>query len=335
MVIDHIYDIVSNDIFLNLSDMTPGRELLLKLEWLNPAGSIKLKTALGLLEDAERLGRLRGGFRVIESSSGNLGIALSLACAAKGYPFTCVTDPNSNVQSVALMRSFGADVVMVDRRDRNGGYLGSRIEYIEKRLAGNPDLVWLNQYANPANPRVHANRTAKAIVDELGQVDYLFVGVGTSGTLMGCVSYFRQHSPNTRIVAVDAVGSVTFGFPPGPRRIPGLGTSRRPQLCEPDAVDDIMLVAERDAVRSCRWLARERGLLAGGSTGSVLSAVLRRWRGIPAGARIVALSPDAGERYVETLYNDDWVATNFGVDTLRTDLGHDNEAVAATSRESS
>lgn len=316
MIKDWVFDLITDDVFLRLPDLLHGSETFLKVEGLNPAGSIKLKTALALIEDAEEKGGLRLNRRVVESSSGNLGIALSIICAAKGYSFTCITDPNASDQSVALMRAYGAQVIVVNQRDTNGGYLGSRIARLKTMLDTDPGLTWPNQYANLANPRVHWQRTAKSILSEVEEVDYLFVGAGTTGTVMGCATYFSQFSPHTRIIAVDTVGSVTFGHQPGPRHIPGLGTSRTPEICRASHLDDVVLIDEAEAVSMCRRLAR-RGLLIGGSTGSVLSAVVSREAEIPQGSRVVAIAPDLGERYLGTIYNDDWVAARFGPELVR------------------
>jgi cysteine synthase A len=231
-----------------------------------------------------------------------------MVCAAKGYSLTCVTDPNANPQTVRLMEALGAEVVVVTVRDGNGGYLQSRIDYIQERLRRESDLYWLNQYASPAGPRAHRQRTGRSIFEGLGKVDYVFVGAGTTGTLMGCAQFFRRHSPGTRIIAVDSVGSVTFGGPPARRHIPGLGTSRRPEILTEALVDEVVLVSETEAVDMCRALARERGLLLGGSTGTVLSAVQGKAKEIPDGSVVVALSPDFGDRYLDTVYNDSWVA---------------------------
>ncbi|MEU9103568.1 2,3-diaminopropionate biosynthesis protein SbnA [Streptomyces xanthophaeus] len=313
---DKAYDVITDDIFLRLPGELPGSELFLKIEGLNPAGSIKLKTAVGLISDAESRGLLGPGGRVIESSSGNLGVALSMVCAAKGYEFTCVTDPNASAQNVAAMKALGAQVIVVEGRDANGGFLGSRIALIERLVADDPALLWTNQYGNKANPRIHSIRTAASTMAKIGAVDYLFVGAGTTGTLMGCAEYFRRFSPGTRIIAVDTEGSVTFGGPSRPRYIPGLGTSRRPELLEPHLLDEVVLIDERDAVRACRAVARRHGVLVGGSTGSVLAAVLERAASIPEGSRVVALSPDLGDRYLSTVYNDTWVAARFGAEAL-------------------
>ncbi|MGW8360692.1 2,3-diaminopropionate biosynthesis protein SbnA [Streptomyces wedmorensis] len=313
---DKAYDLITDDIFLSLPGELPGSELFLKIEGLNPAGSIKLKTAVGLVSDAELRGLLGPGGRVIESSSGNLGVALSMVCAAKGYQFTCVTDPNASAQNVASMKALGARVLVVDERDANGGYLGSRIALIKRMVAEDPDLLWTNQYGNQANPRIHSVRTAASTMAKIGAIDYLFVGAGTTGTLMGCAEYFRLFSPHTTIIAVDTQGSVTFGGPSKTRYIPGLGTSRRPELLRTELVDEVVLIDERDAVRACRAMARRHGILVGGSTGSVLAAVLERADAIPAGSRVVALSPDLGDRYLSTVYDDTWVAARFGVEAL-------------------
>jgi N-(2-amino-2-carboxyethyl)-L-glutamate synthase len=316
MLYRHASDMVLDDLFLDMDGLVPGVRLVLKMEGFNPAGSIKLKTAVSLLDDAADRGVLHVGDRVIESSSGNLGIALSSVCAARGYSFTCVVDPNTSVQSMAMMRAFGAEVVMVDVPDHNGGFLHSRIAYIRQRVTADPALLWPNQYANPANPRVHARRTAACILEEIPDVDHLFVGAGTTGTLMGCVEHFREHSPRTRIVAVDAEGSVTFGGPPGRRRIPGLGASRRPEICRPEAVDEVVVVPEPDAVVMCRRIAATRGIAVGGSTGSVLAAVVRMRASMRPGSSVVAIGPDNGDRYLDTIYNDDWVREYIGVRAL-------------------
>lgn len=305
-------DIVLDDLFLELDGLVPGIAPLLKLEGFNPAGSIKLKTAVALVEDAEAAGRLRPGSRVIESSSGNLGIALASVCAARGYRFTCVVDPNTARQSIALMRAFGAEVVLVDRRDGNDGFLQSRIDHILDRLARDPDLVWTNQYANPANPAAHADRTAACILKEIPDLDYLFVGAGTTGTLMGCAAHLRRHSPQTRIVAVDAVGSISFGGPPARRHLPGLGASRRPELLDPAVVDEVVHVDEHAAIATCRWIAAHRGIALGGSTGSVVAAVVELGPRLPAGSTVVAVCPDNGDRYLDTIYDDGWVRARFG-----------------------
>lgn len=307
MIVEHSYALIQDEMFLrvHLEHLT---RFYLKIEGLNPAGSIKLKAARHMIEAAERSGVDLSRTRIIESTSGNLGIALASICAAKGYRLTCVTDPNANATSVAMIRALGAQVVTITRRDANGGFLGSRIAHIRAALSLDPHLHWLNQYANPDNVAAHAEHTAPSILRTFPEVDRLFVGSGTTGTLMGCAQHFRVASPRTRITAVDSTGSVTFGGPPGPRHIPGLGTSRRPENFDPSLVDHVVHVPEWETVRECRWLAASTGLLAGGSTGTVLAAVRREAPFIDAEETVVAIAPDLGERYLSTVYDDDWVA---------------------------
>lgn len=298
-----------DDCFLRLDGFGTGK-VYLKLEGLNPAGSVKLRPAIWMVETLEAQGRIRPGYHhIVESSSGNLGIALALVCKVKGYRFTCVTDPNVNPWAVKVMQAYGATVVVVRERDAEGGYLGTRIGRIRRMLDADPHLVWTNQYANPANAGAHEAVTAPEIHRAFPDLDYLFVGAGTTGTLVGCARYFARHNPKTKVIAVDAVGSVTFGGPAGPRHIPGLGTSRRPEIADLHEPDEIVFVPERDAVRTCQGLLDSYGLLAGGSTGSVLSAV--EHYPFPPDSTVVAISPDFGDRYVDTLYDPEWVDARF------------------------
>ncbi|TGB14632.1 2,3-diaminopropionate biosynthesis protein SbnA [Streptomyces sp. MZ04] len=322
MIFESASDVVVDDVFLRLPDFVPGVGVLLKLEGLNPAGSVKLKTAAALVEAAETEGRLGPGTRLIESSSGNLGIALAVVCAARGYSLTVVTDPNAARQAIRVMESLGADVVEVTRRDTHGGYLRTRLDYLRRRLADEPRLVWLNQYANPANVRAHRERTAQAVHKELGDIDALFVGAGTTGTLMGCVEYFAEHSPRTRIIAVDTVGSVTFGTAAAPRFIPGLGTSRRPEIfVDSDAFEKVQ-IEEVDTVAMCRLLATRYGVLVGGSTGTVLAAVRELAPTLTPGDRVAAISPDMGDKYLDTVYSDSWVTERYAPTPQLAGLGH-------------
>lgn len=310
------YELGAPHAFLELPDFAAEFSTHLKLEGLNPAGSIKLKTARAMVEMAETDGVLKPGSRLIESTSGNLGVALASVCAAKGFDLMVITDPNANEHSIRCMRAMGAHVTVVTERDANGGFLQSRIRLLHHLLAEDPSLVWLNQYTNPANPAAHRDGTAVEIFQGFGEPDWLFIGTGTSGTLMGCVEYVRNTKAATRVVAVDTIGSVTFGGPPQRRWIPGLGASRRPEIFRDDDSFDKVLVAERDTVMMCRHVARTYGLLLGGSTGTVLAAVRSMHDAITPGATVLAISPDLGDRYLNTVYDDDWVCDRFGVTAL-------------------
>ncbi|QUH03449.1 2,3-diaminopropionate biosynthesis protein SbnA [Saccharopolyspora erythraea] len=295
---------------------TFGHSIFLKCEGFNFAGSIKLKAATEMVEAAEREGTLKPGSVLVESSSGNLGVALSMIAASRGYRFVCVTDPRCNLATRRMMEALGSQVHIVSEPDATGGYLAARINYVRALCASDEKYVWLNQYSNPANWRSHYRTTAPAIAREFPNLDVLFVGAGTTGTLMGCARYFREWHPSVRIVAVDAVGSVTFGGPPGRRMIPGLGTNVRPPMLDESYVDDVVRVEEPDTVRACHRLARS-GFMFGGSTGTVVSGATR-WLDEQDGRDLttVAIAPDLGERYLDTVYQTNWLQDLYGDDIL-------------------
>ncbi|MFC0598050.1 2,3-diaminopropionate biosynthesis protein SbnA [Streptomyces palmae] len=300
-------------------DLRPslGLPVYLKCEGFNFAGSIKLKAAVSMVEAAERQGLLREDSILIESSSGNLGVALSMIAASRGYAFECVTDARCNLATRLMMEAMGSRVHVITEQHPERGLLGARLDYVRERCASDPRYVWLNQHANPNNWKAHYRTTAPAIARQFPDLDVLFVGAGTTGTLMGCARYFKKARPQTVIVAVDSVGSVTFGGPPGPRMIPGLGTGVRPRLLDESFVDHVVHVPEVETVQDCHHLSRA-GFMFGGSTGTVIAGA-RRWLAEhhPAGPiTAVAIAPDLGERYLDTLYQRNWVDAVYGPDVL-------------------
>jgi N-(2-amino-2-carboxyethyl)-L-glutamate synthase len=308
-------DFNEEELYVDLRSIV-GHPLFLKCEGFNFAGSIKLKAATEMVTAAERAGALMPGSILVESSSGNLGVALSMIAASKGYQFLCVTDSRCNLSTRRLMEALGSQVHVITEPDANGGFLGARIDHVRALCASDNRYVWLNQYANPGNWKAHYHRTAPAIATAFPQLDVLFVGAGTTGTLMGCARYFWEWHRPVRIVAVDSAGSVTFGGTPRRRMIPGLGTSVRPPLLDESYVDDVIQVEEADTIRACHRLARN-GFLLGGSTGTVVSGAMD-WlaqhdaRGLTA----VAIAPDLGERYLDTIYQTNWLQDLYGEDVL-------------------
>jgi len=315
------------DLYVDLR-LVVGCSLFLKCEGFNFAGSIKLKPAAEMVEAAEREGVLTPGSVLVESSSGNLGVALSMIAASKGYRFLCVTDARCNPATRLAMEALGSEVHVIEQPDPVGGFLGARIDYVRALCASDERFVWLNQYANPGNWRAHYRTTAPAIARQFPELDVLFVGAGTTGTLMGCARYFREWHRPVWVVAVDAVGSVTFGGTPGRRMIPGLGTSTRPALLDESFVDEVVLVEEVDTIRACHRLA-SRGFLFGGSTGTVVSGAVD-WLGRHDVLELtaVAIAPDLGERYLETVYRTSWVQDLYGEEAFS------SEGPAAGSRPS-
>ena len=234
-------------------------------------------------------------------------MALSLVCAVKRYKFICVTDSNATRANIKGMELYGAKVIIVDDRDGAGGFLENRFNVIDRILRSDPNAVWLNQYANLANKNAHAEQTANEIAREFDKVDWIFVGAGTTGTLTGVSERLRQEFPGIKVVAVEPVGSVTFGGPPGKRNIPGIGTSRRPELADLANPDRIIAVDEETTVESCLSFVRDHHLLVGGSTGTVLAAVRQLAPEFAPGDTIVAISADLGEKYLDTVYDAAWV----------------------------
>jgi cysteine synthase A len=313
MIINSPLELIFRDLFYRVRGFAEGHDVFLKLEGFNVTGSIKVKTAIGLVEDLERRGVARPNKTVfVESSSGNLGIALSLVCAIKGYRFICVTDPNTNRANIKGMELYGAEVVVVKDRDPVGGFLGSRLKKIDDILQSEPNAVWLNQYANIANKDVHAEQTAQEIAREFDRVDWVFVGAGTTGTLAGVSERLRREFPKIKVVAVEPAGSVTFGGAPGKRNIPGIGTSVRPKLADLANPDRIVIISEERTVETCLSFVRDRHLLVGGSTGAVLAAVQQLAPEFAPGDTIVAISPDLGEKYLDTVYDQAWVEKFIG-----------------------
>jgi N-(2-amino-2-carboxyethyl)-L-glutamate synthase len=295
-----------------------GHSLFLKCEGFNFAGSIKLKAATEMVEAAEREGLLTPDSILVESSSGNLGVALSMIAASKGYRFVCVTDSRCNLSTRRMMEALGAQVHIIVEPAAHGGFLGARLDYVRALCAADERYVWLNQYANPNNWRAHYRRTGPEIARAFPSLDVVFIGAGTTGTLMGCARYFRQWSRPVRIVAIDSVGSVTFGGAPGRRMIPGLGTSVRPEQLDESYLDEVIHVAEADTIKACHRLARH-GFLFGGSTGTVISGAIS-WLAQHDGANLtaVAIAPDLGERYLDTLYQTNWLQDLYGDNILTT-----------------
>ncbi|EKX67076.1 2,3-diaminopropionate biosynthesis protein SbnA [Streptomyces ipomoeae] len=304
-------DFNEEELYVDLRQVV-GHKLFLKCEGFNFAGSIKLKAATEMVRAAERDGRLRPGSTLVESSSGNLGVALSMIAASRGYRFLCVTDARCNPATKRLMEALDSRVHVITEPDPIGGFLGARIAYVRALCAADERYVWLDQYTNQANWRAHYRTTAPAIARQFPRLDVLFVGVGTSGTLMGCAQWFWERRRRVLIVAVDSAGSVAFGGVPGRRMIPGLGTSVTPPLLDPSYVDDVVRVEEADTVRACHLMAR-RGFLFGGSTGTVVSGAVD-WlnrNGTP-DVMAVAVAPDLGERYLDTVYRPGWASEQYG-----------------------
>jgi len=311
MIISSLLNINSQPLFYELKDFISDINIYIKLEGLNIAGSIKLKSAKKMLAAIEEQGKINTQTTIISSSSGNLGIALAILCKERQIPFICVSDPNISPVSELYIKIYGGKVIKVTERDENGGFLASRIRFIDKMLSENLHFVFLDQYENAENINAHYQTTAVEIAEEFPNLDYLFIGAGTTGTLSGCSIYYKKFFPKTKIIAVDTFGSVTFGGASAKRYIPGLGTSMKPKISEQAQFDELLMIKEKDTVAQCRYLLNHYGLFLGGSSGTVIQGLLEYKDKIKPGSKVVVISPDFGDRYISTIYNNEWVKEKY------------------------
>lgn len=290
----------------------PNIEIFAKLDLLQLSGSTKERTAGSLVDAFMKSGELKPGGMVIESTSGNLGIALSRQCVVRGIQFVAVVDENANKSAIDIMRAYGATVDLVVNQP-DGNKLAARRQRVQQLLAENPGAVTTNQYGSPNNPRAHYSSTMPEILDALdGDLDMLFVATSTTGTILGCQNYIREHGLDTKLVAVDALGSVLFGGESGNRRLPGLGAGIVPELALQAEPDRVFRISEIEMVRGCRALACSEGILAGASTGAIVAAMGQMLPEIPDGSRIAFLVHDSGVPYLHSVYNDEWVRQTLG-----------------------
>lgn len=278
--------------------------LVAKLEMFNPSGSVKARTALAMVEDAERRGVLRPGSTLIEPTSGNTGIGLAMVARVKGYRLLLTMPDTMSLERRNLLRAYGAELVLTPGVE---GMAGSVAKADELR-ASIPGAVILGQFANPANADVHFRTTGEEIwQDTDGQVDAFVAGVGTGGTLTGVARSLKKHNPQVHIVAVEPASSpVLEGGKAGPHGLQGIGANFIPGNYDVSVVDEIIPVSDADAFHAARLLAEQEGLLAGISSGAALHAarLLAARQGME-GKRIVVLLPDTGERYLSAgLFNE-------------------------------
>lgn len=301
---------IGNTPLLAIDLMIDGvaRRVHLKLEGVNPTGSMKDRTGYALIQDLEKRGALHKGSVVIESTSGNLGAALALLCRARGYRFIAVVDPKTTQENIAKMETLGAQIDMVCRSDSTGGYLLSRLQRIQELCSLSREYVWTNQYTNPASPQVHYASTGPEIYHQMNKkVDAIFVPVSTGGTLAGIARFFREVSPSTRIVGVDAYGSVVFGTPSSSRLLTGIGSSRPSSFLSKELYDSYLLVRDEEAFAFCHTFFATMSIKIGGSSGATLSACARYLAEHPEITDVVCVCADRGENYTSSIFNDEWL----------------------------
>jgi N-(2-amino-2-carboxyethyl)-L-glutamate synthase len=288
-------------------------EVFAKLEAHNPGGSMKDRPAANIIKSAIKAGLITPDSVVIESSSGNMGIGLAQVCAYYGLKFICVVDVKVTSQNLKLLKAYGAEVDLVTEPDpETGELLQARVNRVKELLNTVEHSFWPDQYSNLNNSLAH-HQTMREIVEAFnGDIDYFFCATSTCGTLRGCSEFVKQAGLRTEIIAVDALGSVIFGGPPSKRLIPGHGASVRPRLFKEHFADRYVQVSDLDCIVGCRQLLKLESILAGGSSGAIVSALQQDKLKLPENSTCVLLLADRGERYLETIYSDEWVMHHFG-----------------------
>jgi cysteine synthase len=279
------------------------RLLRLKLEAYNPCGSLKDRVAAALVDSVvDRVDRVAG---LIESTSGNLGVAMAAICNQRGINFNAVVDPHTSPLLIERMRRLGAVVTVIDEPDSSGGYLVNRIRHVQDQLVIRPGLVWPNQYESDENPRAHSLSTSPELLRQVSDCATILIPVSTGGTLAGFTRFAQAENLAWRLIGVDVAGSAALGKAAGPRILSGIGSSRHSYFLDLDKVESVYVDAA-EATSACLWLADCARVDVGGSSGATVAAALRVLRDDPGLRDLVCICPDGADRYLTTIYQLNW-----------------------------
>ena len=296
-VSDDISKLVGETPMLQMRKLAPSgsADIFAKLEYLNPGGSVKDRAAIGLIERAEREGKLKSGGTVIEATAGNTGIGLALIGVSRGYKVRLFVPEKFSEEKVIIMRALGADVVRTPEAE---GMQGA-IQRARDLQASAPGAFLAAQFDNPANTDYHYETTAREIFEQMdGHVDAITVGCGTAGTFSGVARFLKERLAKVHAVAVETQGSILGGGEPGPHKVEGIGNSFIPGNFDPSVCDEVMMVTDEQAFGMVKEMAAREGVLGGSSAGANVYAALKIARRLGAGKRVVTLIPDSAERYL-------------------------------------
>lgn len=282
--------------------------LFAKLESYNPTGSIKDRAASYLIEKLLEKGIINKKTILIESSSGNFGLSLSAYSRKYGLKFCCVIDSKASPLSETLIKKLGATIIKVTEPDSNGNYLINRIKKVKELKKTIPNFYWINQYENRYNAEAYYNTLGNELCGDLNKIDYVFIAVSSGGTITGVSQKIKECFPNVKIIAVDIEGSVIFGGLPKKRHIYGMGSSIVPKIIKNAKIDGVVIMDEISSVKMCHELLERHSIFAGGSSGTVFAAVKKYFaeKSYSGKPNVIMIFPDKGDRYMNTIYNQEW-----------------------------
>lgn len=297
MMYNNVLDMIGATPLLRLNKLVKGdmADIFVKLEKFNPAGSIKDRAALGMIEKAEELGLLKEGYTIVEPTSGNTGIALAMIGRIKGYEVIIVMPETMSVERRNLIKAYGAQLVLTDGTKGMKGAINKAKEIAEE----NSKFFIPQQFNNLANPEKHYNTTAEEIMKDVKDLDVFVAGVGTGGTITGVGRRLKEMKPGIKVVAVEPEKSpVLSGGEPGPHKIQGIGAGFVPDIYDSNVVDEIIRISDEEAFEMAKLMAKEEGILVGISTGANIAAAIRIAKKLGKGGKVVTVSPDGGEKYI-------------------------------------
>ena len=305
----HVLNNVGNTPMIEITDRElKDIRLFGKLEYYNPTGSVKDRAANYIIKKLFNNKEIDNNTTIVESSSGNFGVSLSAYCKKYNLKFICVVDPHINPVNEMLIKSFGAEIIKVTECDNSGGYLLSRIKKVNELVEKTKNIYWINQYENPYNAEAYYMSLGNEICNEVENIDYIFIGVSSGGTITGVSNKVKERYPHAKVIAVDIIGSVIFGYPSGKRYIPGIGSSMVPGILDHAKIDDVVMIDELATIANCNELLNKYFLFLGGSSGSVFAAVKQYFKDKHFNKKqnVIVIFADKGYGYHETIYNNNW-----------------------------